>query len=185
MGNNYECDDKMVSHPSHYQSANGIEVIDVIEAFTADLKGIEATDTGNVIKYICRWKHKNGLQDLKKTMWYLQHLINHVEKGETPVEKDTISEDDGRLQLIIVSNVEEFKDDLVKLDKLATLGGHISLADVKDMFDLLATFKDSTVGWLSTKDFLWDVNDILGTIVLSLPTPKPLIYLNKIEKGEK
>ena len=77
---NYECDDKMVSHPDHYQSESGLEVIDVIEAFTAKLKGIEATDTGNVIKYILRWKEKNGLQDLKKCMWYLQHLINHVEK---------------------------------------------------------------------------------------------------------
>lgn len=77
---NYESDDKMVSHPGHYQSAAGLEVIDVIEAFTADLKGVQATDTGNVIKYICRWPHKNGIQDLKKAMWYLQHLINNVEK---------------------------------------------------------------------------------------------------------
>lgn len=76
----YECNDNMVSHPSHYQSETGLEVIDVIEAFTFDLKGIEATDTGNIIKYICRWKNKNGLQDLKKAMWYLQHLISHVEK---------------------------------------------------------------------------------------------------------
>lgn len=63
-------------------SKNGLEVIDVIEAFTFDLRGIEATDTGNIIKYICRWKHKNGLQDLKKAMWYIQHLIEHVEKQE-------------------------------------------------------------------------------------------------------
>ena len=77
---NYECDDKMVSHPSHYQSKSGLEVIDVIEAFTAELAGIEAVDTGNAIKYILRWKHKNGVQDLKKTMWYIQHLINHLEK---------------------------------------------------------------------------------------------------------
>lgn len=70
----------MVNHPQHYISETGLEVIDVIEAFTFDLKGIEATDTGNIIKYICRWKHKNGLQDLKKAMWYLQHLIDHVEK---------------------------------------------------------------------------------------------------------
>lgn len=75
-------DDKMVSHPPHYQSETGLEAIDVIEAFTFDLKGIEATDTGNVIKYICRWKNKNGLQDLKKAKWYLEHLINHVEKLE-------------------------------------------------------------------------------------------------------
>lgn len=77
---NYETSDKMVSHPPHYQSSTGLEVIDVIEAFTDGLNGIEATDTGNVIKYICRWKTKNGIQDLKKAMWYLTHLINHVEK---------------------------------------------------------------------------------------------------------
>ena len=78
---NYETNDHMVSHPPHYQSSSGLEVIDVIEAFTDGLNGIEATDTGNVIKYICRWKGKNGLQDLKKAMWYLQHLINHVEEN--------------------------------------------------------------------------------------------------------
>lgn len=76
----YESNDKMVSHPVHYQSKNGLEVIDIIEAFTSDLKGIEATDTGNIIKYILRWPKKNGLQDLKKAMWYLTHLIEHVEK---------------------------------------------------------------------------------------------------------
>lgn len=74
----YESIDNMVSHPDHYQSETGLEVIDVIEAFTFDLKGIEATDTGNIIKYICRWKNKNGLQDLEKAQWYLTHLIEHV-----------------------------------------------------------------------------------------------------------
>ena len=74
----YESNDKMVSHPLHYQSEKGLEVIDVIEAFTSDLNGIEAVDTGNIIKYICRWKKKNGVQDLKKAMWYLQHLIDHI-----------------------------------------------------------------------------------------------------------
>jgi hypothetical protein len=73
----------MVSHPPHYQSGTGLEVIDVIKAFTADLIGIEATDTGNIIKYICRWKHKNGLEDLKKARWYLDHLINIVENEKT------------------------------------------------------------------------------------------------------
>lgn len=69
-----------VNHPVHYKTKNGLEAIDVIEAFTDGLEGIEATDTGNVIKYICRWKKKNGLEDLKKAQWYLTHLINHVEK---------------------------------------------------------------------------------------------------------
>ena len=75
----YESDDKMVSHPSHYQSETGLEVIDVIEAFTFDLKGIEATDTGNIIKYACRWK---------KIMWYTQHLIDHLLKKEKIEEEN-------------------------------------------------------------------------------------------------
>lgn len=74
----YESKDVMVSHQAHYQSETGLEVIDVIEAFTFDLKGIEATDTGNVLKYMCRWKNKNGVQDLEKARWYLEHLIDHV-----------------------------------------------------------------------------------------------------------
>ena len=74
----YVSKDVMVSHPAHYQSETGLEVIDVIEAFTFDLKGIEATDTGNVLKYMCRWKNKNGVQDLEKARWYLEHLIDHV-----------------------------------------------------------------------------------------------------------
>ena len=78
----YESTDKMVSHPSHYQSKNGLEVIDVIAAFTEGLEGIEAVDTGNAIKYICRWKDKNGIQDLEKAMWYIQHLIDHLIKED-------------------------------------------------------------------------------------------------------
>ena len=74
----YKSKDVMVSHPAHYQSETGLEVIDVIEAFTFDLKGIEATDTGNVLKYMCRWKNKNGVHDLEKARWYLEHLIDHV-----------------------------------------------------------------------------------------------------------
>ena len=76
----YESNDIMVSHPSHYISETGLEAIDVIEAFTFDLKGIEATDTGNILRYMCRWKNKNGLQDLEKAKWYLDHLIEHVKE---------------------------------------------------------------------------------------------------------
>lgn len=78
----YESRDKMVSHPDHYQSETGLEVIEAIEAFTLDLKGIEAVDTGNIIKYACRWKKKNGIQDLEKIMWYTQHLIDHLKNLE-------------------------------------------------------------------------------------------------------
>lgn len=72
---------ELVNHPEHYLSKEGIEVIDVIKAFTEDLEGIEAFDCGNAIKYLTRWKKKNGITDLKKAMWYLNHLINYLEEG--------------------------------------------------------------------------------------------------------
>lgn len=75
-------DDPMVSHPPHYISDSGMEVIDVIEAFTKGLSGIEAVDTANIIKYACRWKNKNGVQDLKKIVWYANHLIEQINKKE-------------------------------------------------------------------------------------------------------
>ena len=71
-----------VEHPNHYQSQTGLEAIDAIEAFTFDLSGIEAFDTGNALKYLCRWKKKNGIEDLKKAQWYINHLINHIENLE-------------------------------------------------------------------------------------------------------
>lgn len=81
-----------VNHPAHYKANSGMETIDVIESFTEDLKGYEATNTGNIIKYICRWKHKNGLEDLKKAQWYLNRLIEHVEREKMYEERNGVCE---------------------------------------------------------------------------------------------
>jgi hypothetical protein len=69
-----------VNHPSHYTQGN-IECIDAIAEATKFLRGIEATDTGNILKYMWRWNNKNGLEDLRKARWYLNHLISHVEEN--------------------------------------------------------------------------------------------------------
>lgn len=66
-------DDK-VNHPSHYNHG-GIECIDGIAAATCGLEGLDAVCTGNVIKYMWRWKFKNGIEDLQKAKWYLDKLI--------------------------------------------------------------------------------------------------------------
>lgn len=75
-----ELTEDVVNHPKHYMSKSGIETIDVIEAFTEDLDGMEAYCTGNILKYVCRWKHKNGIQDLEKASWYINYLINLLKK---------------------------------------------------------------------------------------------------------
>lgn len=74
---NVVCKDE-VNHPSHY-CKGGIECIDVIEAATSDLKGMEAVCTANIIKYIFRWKDKNGITDVKKCKWYCEKLIQELE----------------------------------------------------------------------------------------------------------
>lgn len=71
-----------VNHPSHYQTESGIEVIDVIDAFTKGLDGVVAFDIGNAIKYVCRWKNKGGVEDLRKAIWYIQHAIEHYDVEE-------------------------------------------------------------------------------------------------------
>ena len=40
---------------------------------------------------MCRWKNKNGVEDLKKAKWYLEHLIDNVENRiEEKDESDLI-----------------------------------------------------------------------------------------------
>lgn len=74
--------EETVNHPSHYLTAGGLETIDVMENFTEGLDPVEAINTAQVLKYICRWKKKNGLQDIEKAIWYLNRLKNYVEKKE-------------------------------------------------------------------------------------------------------
>ena len=60
---------KAVDHPPHYNTGQ-IEVIDFIVDQNLGFH------EGNIVKYICRAKHKNNeLEDLKKACWYLEHLI--------------------------------------------------------------------------------------------------------------
>ena len=60
--------------PSHYAFDEGvIECIDYIESHAFDF--VE----GNVIKYVTRYQHKNGTEDLKKARWYLDRLIKRSE----------------------------------------------------------------------------------------------------------
>jgi len=69
---NRELVEEMVNHPPHYNQ-RGIECIDAIEAATDS--GFEYYLQGNIMKYIWRYRYKNGVEDLKKAKWYLDKLI--------------------------------------------------------------------------------------------------------------
>ena len=64
-----------VNHPTHY-TQGGVECIDALAAATISLKGVEAVCTANAIKYMWRWKQKNGSEDLKKARWYIDYLLS-------------------------------------------------------------------------------------------------------------
>jgi hypothetical protein len=68
----------LVNHPPHYNKGK-VECIDAIESAVSDLHGIEAVCTANAIKYLYRWKAKDGVESLKKARWYLDRLINTLE----------------------------------------------------------------------------------------------------------
>ena len=70
----------MVNNPPHYNKS-GIETIDAIKAMTDT--GYEYYLQGNIMKYLWRYRYKNGVEDLKKAQWYLNELIDELEKDES------------------------------------------------------------------------------------------------------
>lgn len=66
-----------INHPDHYK-AGGIETIAYIKAKLTP-EQFEGYLAGNVIKYISRYQHKNGAEDLKKARVYLNWLIDEME----------------------------------------------------------------------------------------------------------
>lgn len=68
-----------VNHPKHY-TQGGIECIDAIKAATVGKSGIEAVCVANVVKYLWRYEEKNGVEDVKKARWYLERLIEEMDK---------------------------------------------------------------------------------------------------------
>lgn len=59
--------------PPYYAGKDGMQPFDVIDAF-----GLNFYE-GNVIKYICRWRNKNGVADLRKARTYIDQAIARAE----------------------------------------------------------------------------------------------------------
>ena len=71
----------MVNHPKHYNQG-GIECIDALKAATVGKCGIEAVCVANVIKYLWRYEEKNGVEDVRKAKWYIEHLLKELEESQ-------------------------------------------------------------------------------------------------------
>ena len=83
-------DAQRINHPVHYNK--GIETTDYILSW--DMNFVE----GNIIKYVSRYKYKEGVHDLKKARWYLNKLISDIEKSQSKDCKKSQSEDHEKSQ---------------------------------------------------------------------------------------
>jgi len=63
-----------VNNPKHYRQGK-VECIDAIESALGP-EQFKGYLRGNLLKYLWRTEHKNGLEDLKKAQWYLDRLIS-------------------------------------------------------------------------------------------------------------
>lgn len=66
-------------NPNHYKKGE-VECIKAIESAVVGKTGIEAACVANVIKYLWRYEEKNGIEDVKKAKWYINLLLNKLEK---------------------------------------------------------------------------------------------------------
>lgn len=69
----------VVNHPTHYQTGK-FECIDVM----IETQGVEAVCNFclcNAFKYLYRSKRKNGLEDIKKAIWYLNKYVELKEQN--------------------------------------------------------------------------------------------------------
>ena len=67
----YGTEEKNNINPDHYGNS-GIDVIDFCQANNLDFM------QGNVIKYVFRYKNKNGLEDLEKAKEYIDRMIENL-----------------------------------------------------------------------------------------------------------
>ena len=63
------------SDPKHYSNLP-IEPWDFIQQNKLDFF------EGNVVKYICRWKNKGGVDDLRKAITYIEKIIEGENNNE-------------------------------------------------------------------------------------------------------
>tara|TARA_Y100001951_G_scaffold104317_1_gene115554 strand:+ start:3282 stop:3566 length:285 start_codon:yes stop_codon:yes gene_type:complete len=63
--------------PAHYQRAK-LETIDTIMDVVRDLPGDEAVLVGNALKYLVRYRFKEGnapIVEVQKAEWYVRRLV--------------------------------------------------------------------------------------------------------------
>jgi hypothetical protein len=76
--------------PEHYQTGQQQPIEYMENSFTQE--EYDGFCKGNIIKYVSRFRSKNGLEDLKKAQTYLQFLIDTYKEEELDKAEERILE---------------------------------------------------------------------------------------------
>lgn len=68
----------MVNRPEHYRQGS-VECIEAIES-SMSREEFQGYLKGSIEKYVWRYRHKNGVEDLRKARWFLDRLISVLEE---------------------------------------------------------------------------------------------------------
>ena len=88
-----------VNHPAHYEASTSIECIEAMELIF-DFDDVQQFCLCNAFKYIWRHKHKNGLEDLDKAQWYINHAVQLYYDNDI-IDTDVWSPNVDRLQNLL------------------------------------------------------------------------------------
>lgn len=85
-----------VHNPKHYQGRNGLEAIDVHRNFMSD-EQLTGYHLGNLLKYLIRYRKKNGIEDLEKAKVHMDWLI---EKEKAMLHQKALTKENATLDAL-------------------------------------------------------------------------------------
>ncbi len=69
----------IVNHPSHYETGK-FECFDVMREAFGD-EAVKNFCICNAFKYLYRHQRKNGIEDIRKAKWYIDHFLGIIDEG--------------------------------------------------------------------------------------------------------
>lgn len=88
-----------VTAPSHYYK-NGVWCEDMIKAITSNLTGFESVCVANIVKYLWRYKEKNGIEDVKKARKYNDMLLGYLEEDAAAARNTSSVSKTGHFKMV-------------------------------------------------------------------------------------
>lgn len=115
-----------VDRPAHYRShPSGIECIRVTENLDFC--------TGNAFKYVFRASEKNGEEDFRKAIWYLENEIKMLEDAYNPRMFRTME------TIILIKRIADAEKSNLNMGELFRLIGFVPVSKhpVKDLYEAI------------------------------------------------